>query len=235
MSTNNVECKQQQDDDSHLNHALYHPIVTPSPACPNVPVTYKIIIGVGVIVRDDSRVLMGRRLNSHGHGTWAVPGGRVEAGETFIATAVRELKEETGIEISAEVPHVPYIFPPTASSPVVDTKRTSVFEQGTMAVLCPKEKAHMIVSYVVADRPAGSEAVVTEPDKCAGWHWVPWSDLAAIAHYHESLLRGTHVTKPTLSAECPINIDSDMLFAPLHALALTKFVPSQAKPFDINM
>lgn len=37
-------------------------------------------------------------------GTWAFPGGRVEAGEHPLATAIREVYEETGIDISKNTP-----------------------------------------------------------------------------------------------------------------------------------
>jgi 8-oxo-dGTP diphosphatase len=36
-----------------------------------------------------------------GDGTWKLPGGGIHQGEQAIASAVRELKEETGIEITA--------------------------------------------------------------------------------------------------------------------------------------
>ncbi len=33
------------------------------------------------------------------HGLWAVPGGKARFGETLAATAVREVKEETGLDV----------------------------------------------------------------------------------------------------------------------------------------
>lgn len=47
-------------------------------------------------------VLMGKRLSTHGTGTWAPPGGKMEYGETPAACASRELFEETGISVPAE-------------------------------------------------------------------------------------------------------------------------------------
>lgn len=41
-------------------------------------------------------VLIGR-LDRHGHLLWSLPKGHIEAGETTEQTAVREVKEETGI------------------------------------------------------------------------------------------------------------------------------------------
>lgn len=55
-------------------------------------------IGVEVIIVRDGKVLLGERLGSHGAGTLMIPGGHVEYGETFEETAVREVKEECGLE-----------------------------------------------------------------------------------------------------------------------------------------
>lgn len=46
----------------------------------------------------DSRVLMVRRANPPDAGLWGFPGGKINAGETIEAAAVRELYEETGIQ-----------------------------------------------------------------------------------------------------------------------------------------
>lgn len=53
---------------------------------------------VGAIAIDDGRLLLVRRHNEPGRGSWSVPGGRVEPGETIQEAVVRELEEETGIE-----------------------------------------------------------------------------------------------------------------------------------------
>ena len=60
-------------------------------------------VGVGVwIFNPSGQVLMGQRLSKHGNGTWAPPGGHLEFGETPVMTAIREVMEETGLDISME-------------------------------------------------------------------------------------------------------------------------------------
>ena len=55
---------------------------------------------VGAIVRDErGRLLMVRRGHAPSAGTWSVPGGRVEPGESDAEAVVRELREETGLEV----------------------------------------------------------------------------------------------------------------------------------------
>lgn len=57
------------------------------------------LIGVGVIVFKDDRVLLIRRGKPPREGQWSLPGGRQRLGEPVAATAKREVAEEAGIEI----------------------------------------------------------------------------------------------------------------------------------------
>lgn len=61
-------------------------------------------VGVGAVVCRDGAVLLVRRGTAPFEGEWAVPGGRVELGETLAAAAEREVLEETGVTIRAGDP-----------------------------------------------------------------------------------------------------------------------------------
>jgi len=57
------------------------------------------IVGVGVVVVCDGKILLEKRKNEPGKGKWSVPGGLVELGESVEQTVTREVKEETGLEV----------------------------------------------------------------------------------------------------------------------------------------
>ena len=59
----------------------------------------KPIVGVGAIILDGDQILLEKRKNSPGRGKWAVPGGLVEIGETAEEAVIREVKEETGLDV----------------------------------------------------------------------------------------------------------------------------------------
>ncbi|MDO8336304.1 MAG: NUDIX domain-containing protein, partial [Candidatus Saccharibacteria bacterium] len=56
-------------------------------------------VGIGIFIFKDGKFLMGHRQGSHGAGTWALPGGHLDFGESFEQTALREVAEENGLEI----------------------------------------------------------------------------------------------------------------------------------------
>ncbi|MEZ5668629.1 MAG: NUDIX hydrolase [Alphaproteobacteria bacterium] len=57
------------------------------------------VCGVGVVVIKGDDVLLIRRGKPPNKGSWSLPGGRQDWGETVRETAVREVREETGVEI----------------------------------------------------------------------------------------------------------------------------------------
>jgi len=56
------------------------------------------VVGVGAVAVRDGRLLLVRRGRGMAAGQWALPGGKLEAGETIVAAVARELREETGLE-----------------------------------------------------------------------------------------------------------------------------------------
>lgn len=58
-------------------------------------------LGVGAIVRHQDAVLLVKRAKPPYAGEWAIPGGKVAAGETLAEAAEREIREETGVTVRA--------------------------------------------------------------------------------------------------------------------------------------
>ncbi len=57
------------------------------------------LVGVGAIIIARGKILLEKRKNEPGRGQWSIPGGLVELGESVEQTAIREVKEETGLEV----------------------------------------------------------------------------------------------------------------------------------------
>jgi len=57
------------------------------------------IVGVLGVVRRDGRVLLVQRARAPSVGKWGFPGGVQELGETIFEAVIRELREETELEV----------------------------------------------------------------------------------------------------------------------------------------
>jgi mutator protein MutT len=57
------------------------------------------VVGVGAVIVDRERVVLVKRAHEPLKGEWSLPGGAVEVGETLAEAIVREVREETGLEV----------------------------------------------------------------------------------------------------------------------------------------
>lgn len=100
-------------------------------------------------------VLLGRRLGSHGAGKFALPGGHLEFGERFEACLMREVKEETNLDIKV----YPSDFVFATNSPNMEGR-------------------HYVTAFMIGRvLPKSPELVNVEPNKCEGWSWVKWTEI----------------------------------------------------------
>jgi len=64
---------------------------------PDAPRPNRLVPAASAVVADaEGRILLGRRRDNQ---LWTIPGGAMDPGETITQAAVREVKEETGIEV----------------------------------------------------------------------------------------------------------------------------------------
>jgi len=115
-------------------------------------------VGLAVILIKDERVLLGKRKNAHGEGTWSFPGGHLEMYEGFKRCGEREVEEETGLVAGRN-------FTLAGGKPVTFTN--DFFR---------KEKKHYVTFYMIADYHFG-EPAIKEPEKCEEWGWFYWGNL----------------------------------------------------------
>lgn len=63
-------------------------------------VTGEIVVGVGAVIWNDRKeVLLIRRTKEPRIGQWSLPGGKIEKGESLEDALLREVLEETGLEV----------------------------------------------------------------------------------------------------------------------------------------
>lgn len=110
-------------------------------------------VGVGVLIFNKERkVLLGKRKNAHGEGSWCFPGGHLEFNEEPEDAAIRETMEEVSIKIK-------------------NLKRGQFTND-----IHKEEGKHYITIFVIAEYDAG-EIKTLEPEKCEGWQWFSWDNL----------------------------------------------------------
>lgn len=116
---------------------------------PEAPRANSLVVAVAAVVRDASgRLLMIERADN---GLWAVPGGAQDIGETTREAVVREVREETGVEV--EVTGVVGIYS--------DPRHVIAYDDG---------EVRQEFSIVCHARPVGGELRSSTESRQA--HWV---------------------------------------------------------------
>jgi 8-oxo-dGTP diphosphatase len=109
-------------------------------------------VGVGVYIIKNKKVLLGKRIGSHGSNSWCPPGGHLELNESFEECSIRETLEETGIKIK------------------------NIRFLGITNDIFKKENRHYITISMIADYGSGVIKIM-EPNKCLEWKWFDWNKL----------------------------------------------------------
>lgn len=110
------------------------------------------VVGVGIWLIKDGKVLLGERKSPLGKGTWGPPGGHLEFGETPIEGAIRELKEETNLDALELIESI-----------------------WTNDIFPDHSKHFFSVNIFVTD--FSGELKVKEPEKCSQWGWFDLENL----------------------------------------------------------
>ncbi|MBO4139303.1 NUDIX domain-containing protein [Micromonospora tulbaghiae] len=136
---------------------------------PNAPKPNSIVVAVTVFVQDEQgRVLLIQRTDN---GLWALPGGAQDFGEYVAETAVRETREESGVEV--EVTGVVGIY--TNPNHVIEYSDGEVRQQFS---ICFRAR-------YMAGHP-------TTSDESAAVRWVAQQDLDNLAIHPSMRLRIDH-------------------------------------------
>lgn len=108
-----------------------------------------------MIIEHNGKVLMGKRGNIFGKGSYAFPGGHLEFGELVKDCVARELKEEVDI--------IP-----------VDTELLCIINDYRNL---PGEDVQQYIRFVFLVREFSGEIQNMEPDRCEGWEWYDKDNL----------------------------------------------------------
>ena len=162
-------------------------------------------VGVGVFIRhpfDPSKILLGDRLGSLGAGTWGLPGGHLEFGETFEACAIRETAEETLMDLQ----NVRFLTATNGMMPENDAHYVTIFMVGEIN-LKDMSAEQLAKGYW--------KPFVAEPEKCAGWMWTEWDYMVSQAVEQGRYRRESKKSRKDTATDIASTIKYTALFSPL--------------------
>ncbi len=136
---------------------------------PNAPAANSLVVAVAAVVPDESgRLLMIERTDN---GLWAIPGGAQDIGETTREAAIREVREETGIEV--EVTDIIGIYS--------DPRHVIAYDDG---------EVRQEFSILFEARPTGGELRTSSESRRV--HWVEPAQIPELDIHSSMRLRIQH-------------------------------------------
>ena len=127
----------------------------------------KVGVGFGVMMKRENEILLGKRhadpakadSELHGEGSWTMPGGKLEYQESFEEGAMREVEEETGMQLK--------------SAKVICVNNDK------------NEFAHFVTIGLFSEDFLG-EPKVMEPDEIVEWKWFDLNNLPSPMYFPSS-------------------------------------------------
>jgi 8-oxo-dGTP diphosphatase len=112
------------------------------------------VVGIGVVIVKDNKIVLIKRGNEPGKGKWSIPGGLVELGEHIEQSVIREAKEETCLDVT-------------------DPRLVDVVDTVDLDEECKIKYHYIIVDYLV--RVVGGEiAAASDAEELL---WVPFNEV----------------------------------------------------------
>ena len=108
-------------------------------------------------MKDNGQVLLGKRMGSHGAGTWSFPSGHIDYMEELEDCAKREVAEETGLGEE-------------------NIKLIDKYPIAATNDFFKREDKHYITLFMRAKHISGKPKRI-ELDRCEGWEWFFWDKL----------------------------------------------------------
>ena len=112
---------------------------------------FKVPVGIFVIFRNEDKVLLQLRQNCSFSGYWGFVGGHLDGNEQIILAAIREAKEEVGVDIRSE--------------------------DLTLKTICHSNKGEEYIQFYFECCKWSGEIENKEPSKCECLVWHEWNKL----------------------------------------------------------
>lgn len=112
---------------------------------------FKIPVGVFIMLRQNNQVLLQLRQNCSFAGHWGFVGGHLDGNKQIATAAIREVKEEIGVQI----------YP----------------EDLVLKTICHSNQGVEYLQFYFECRKWTGDIQNLEPDKCAKLEWYSWDNL----------------------------------------------------------